>query len=1633
MKPRSLFFLLFLFNCIYFRAANGQIVINEYSPSNITTISNNGEYDDWIELYNAGASTVNLNNYDLTDDSTNLHLFTFPSCTLNAGGRILVFASGTLNTDRVDHWETAVQSGTTWKYYYGSTPADTNWRNNSFNDASWSSGPGGIGFGDGDDATTIPQGTTVLMRKSFTIADTSQIVKAIFNIDYDDGFVAYLNGVEIARANIGLAGIRPGYADLAILAHEAQMYQGFKPDSFFVDRNVFRSAVRQGTNVLAVEVHNQTLTSADLSAIPFLSFGMRNPGTFYSPTPGWFGTPAPEYFTANFKLSRNGEVIYLYDAADVLLDRQEYTLMSNDNSRGRVPDGSSNWCTIATPTPGTSNNSSTCYLGYALAPVFSVSAGFYSSPRFVTLTAPGGGIIRYTTNGDEPTASSTPYLSPILVTSTTTIRAKTFLNNYLPSPVVSNTYFINESVHLSVFSITTDSLNLWDYNTGIYVMGPGADSIYPYKGANFWQDWLKDASIEYYDKDKNKIFSINCAISIYGNYSRANPQKSFEIHVADRYGNGDIFYPLIPDKPQITKTNDFVLRNSGTDYNVVHFRDAFMERVMKNTNSGYIAAEPAVVFLNGNFWGVYTIHENHDHHWMENNYGYKETEIDYMKEYGSTVEVKAGTSDFFWSTYNYALSQDPSQPSFYQYLDSTWDLKNVYDYFSAETYYVNRDWIGDWTNNIKYWRPIGGKMRYLLYDTDFGCGLEGLYTDSMLHMATHPSAFSYTSNLFNAFLANPQFKKEFINRYADLINTTFIPSTMLGIMHQFQDSMTYDMPQHFAKWGSNMTQWQQHINSMTGFINNRPSVARDHIQGEFGLAGQVTLTLNVSPAGAGRIQISTITPGSLPWSGVYFHGNPVTITAIPNPGYTFNHWHSDSVITTNDFNQSTTYDFSSSDHITAYFTGSAVTPQIVVSELNYHASSTMDAGDWLELHNYGSQSIDISGWKLRDENDYNTFEFPVNTVIPANGYLVVAHSFEKFRTIYPTVTNVIGDIGFNFSNGGGQIRLFKYDETGYLSFYYATATPWPSLPDGQGYTCELTSNTADPNDGASWFAGCLGGSPGRAYSGVLAGNTSVSGSTTFCVGGSIALAVPYTAGYSYQWQRNGIDIPGANDTLYTSGLAGDYTVRVSANGCISTTPIVTVTTVTQGVAPVITNASRCGEGVVQLSATAPDSIYWFDAPGGNIIGTGPTFNTPYLLADSTFYAQTSLTCPSSVVSATAHVLAVTDTPVCSDFNRCGPGNVILFATDTATINWYNAPTAGAQIYSGNTFVTGYIPHDTTFYMQAGILCPSIRVPVNVTITSSPPPVVTNASHCGPGSGILTAFSLAPVFWYDSLTGGSQIGSGINFITPFVTETATYYAESNSGCASERVPVTFTIFDIPAPPVTSDSSRCGPGSVPLYAVSGVQVYWYDAPTGGNLLTTGSLLNTPNISSATTFYAESNFICSSTRTPAVADVLPLPYVYLGNDTSAEIGDSILLSADPGHLSYLWSNGDTTQTSWVHTANDYWVIVSDANGCSNSDTVTVTFYVGIEDPEFSNEVVTVYPNPSSEIISVLLHADQRANAILQLADLSGKIIFENQITLQSGNNKQILDLRSFAKGIYLLNVISEKKVETVRVVVH
>jgi hypothetical protein len=201
---------------------------------------------------------------------------------------LIFFSLSSLFSQNVDHWETVIFDNDNWKYLTPNFEPDTNWRKQNFDDSSWNTGQGGIGYGDGDDNTIIASTISLYLRKSFNITDTSKLSMAVLNIDYDDAFVAYLNNVEIARANVGVVGDHPSFNQASSSLHEAQMYQGGNPNQYVLDISTFKNTILPGNNELAIQVHNESSSSSDLTARAFFSLGINDPSMDYSPNPSWF-------------------------------------------------------------------------------------------------------------------------------------------------------------------------------------------------------------------------------------------------------------------------------------------------------------------------------------------------------------------------------------------------------------------------------------------------------------------------------------------------------------------------------------------------------------------------------------------------------------------------------------------------------------------------------------------------------------------------------------------------------------------------------------------------------------------------------------------------------------------------------------------------------------------------------------------------------------------------------------------------------------------------------------------------------------------------------------------------------------------------------------------------------------------------------------------------------------------------------------------------------------------------------------------------------------------------------------------------------------------------------------------------
>ena len=147
-----------------------EVFINEVMSSNSLTIQDeNGDYSDWIELYNNSDQVVNLDGHGLTDDPEEPFKWSFTSYLFQPQEYLVVYASDKNRVNIPPVWETVIDWGDTWRFFIGITAPPEDWKLRGYDDAAWMQGPSGIGYGDDDDATVIPSTISFYMRKTFTV------------------------------------------------------------------------------------------------------------------------------------------------------------------------------------------------------------------------------------------------------------------------------------------------------------------------------------------------------------------------------------------------------------------------------------------------------------------------------------------------------------------------------------------------------------------------------------------------------------------------------------------------------------------------------------------------------------------------------------------------------------------------------------------------------------------------------------------------------------------------------------------------------------------------------------------------------------------------------------------------------------------------------------------------------------------------------------------------------------------------------------------------------------------------------------------------------------------------------------------------------------------------------------------------------------------------------------------------------------------------------------------------------------------------------------------------------------------------------------------------------------------------
>ena len=870
----------------------GQIILNEVASTNARFEDEDGDTPDWIELHNPDATAHSLAGWHLSDDRENLTKWSFGQQLIEAGGYLLVWAS---DKDRYPNRSVRalVNEQTPTRIATNLATVDHSWRDVSFADSTWQLATTGIGFGDGDDSVRVTSNTrSIYSRQRFTVDSLALVERLLLHIDYDDGFVAYINGQRVASANVATdsttGNVMAQQPERPLLAYGKTMrtYSITLPESH----------LRRDTNLLAIEVHAAVNLVEGMSLRAYLSAEYAAPlVNRLPPAAAAYLVPAAH---TNFKISSEGESVFLSDAAGRLVDSLIVPALPREVTYGRSV-LQEEAVVFATPTPARPNATEVFTGIVTNEPVFS-SAGGLTEPFALVLsgTRPGQ-TIRYTVDGSEPRDSSTAYLGPLPIDTTTVVRARIFAPNQLPSAIGTRTYLVDVQHDLGIVSLVADPHDLFDPYEGMYVVGRGYRGLFPFRGSNLFDDLEIPAHFTLLEgTSRAPVFTQGVGIKLFGGFSRGQAQKSFALNARSRYGAGELDHPFFPNLPT-TEYERLVLRNSGNDWLVTHLRDLTMTGSMQGTSVPYQANRPVVTYLNGTYWGLYNLRERIGEDYLKSRYGVEKEDLDLLE---NNAFARTGSNTDYVALRDYVADNDMSTAEAYEYVNQRIDLLNFAEYYAAQIYFGNHDWP---KNNVRYWRDRAGdgKWRWILYDTDYGGNGNGNATTNQrgnsLDRVLRPlgdtlSVPPWSNSLFVGLMDNQTIRHQFVNTMADFMNSRWLPDSMQQLIYQNAEVIASEIPQAFARWDKDPADWEVALQRFDLFFQERPTLMKQFVRWAFDdVTGHNPVQILQEPAGAGYVKVNSLTITEPDWTGDYFRGVPITLEAVPRPGYQFVRWELD--------------------------------------------------------------------------------------------------------------------------------------------------------------------------------------------------------------------------------------------------------------------------------------------------------------------------------------------------------------------------------------------------------------------------------------------------------------------------------------------------------------------------------------------------------------------------------------------------------------------------------------------------------------------------------------------------------------------------------------------------------------------
>ncbi len=882
--------------------------------SNATTLADEeGDYSDWIELYNAGNADVSLAGWGLSDNPGNPYKWVFPPVTLRAGKYMLVWASGKNLRPSAGEWVNGIRR----EVYPGIT---------------------GTTVMALTQHSTYPQqpGVRQLIKNYFEAPvnesnNFGQRMHGYLKAPVSGSFTFYLssddNGQLWLSSDTTAAGLR--------LIAEVPSWTTSREWTKYPGQRSAPVTLEKGKYYYIMALAKEGTGGDNLAA------GWEWPdGTAELPIRGEHLFWTEGELHTGFSISSEGETLVLTNPQGVKVSEMAAVTLPSGLSWGIIPGGGTEWAYFDRPTPGEANTTPR-YSEILSPPQFSHSGGFYGTPFDLKLTSSQEGVtIVYTTDGSLPAAEnlgghsysyknqyrkdpgstagpflyrsyrSYTYTIPLRITERSgeanqisrisstydqdpwylpsdpiekavVVKARALKAGALSSDVVSHTFFVrNGGINpypLPVISLSAQEDDLFDFNHGIYVAGSDfenwrtsnpsgkADGGVPANYHREGDDWEFPAHIELFDASGNRFLGQQVGFRIHGNWSNSNPFKSLRIYARNEYGKQYLDYPFFNSR-SYQAYKRIILRNSGNDIWYTLFRDAAMQEMVSHLNFETQAYQPSVLFINGEYWGIHNIRERVDKYFLSAKFDVNEEQLDILE--GNSV-VDEGENQHYAEMLDYISRNGVRGEADYEWVKSRMDTESFMDYMISQIFIVNTDWPG---NNIKYWRlqtpeylPSAGhgkdgRWRWIMFDADYSFGIyrPEEYSYDMMYFTTRTDGPDWpnppwSTFLFRKMLENANFRTAFIVRFCDQLNTAFLPEVVNGLIDRMKAAIEPEMTRQIKRWKipSSVSTWNNNIALMQYFAGQRPGYSRIHLRNHFGLSGNYTLTVNVSGEAAG--------------------------------------------------------------------------------------------------------------------------------------------------------------------------------------------------------------------------------------------------------------------------------------------------------------------------------------------------------------------------------------------------------------------------------------------------------------------------------------------------------------------------------------------------------------------------------------------------------------------------------------------------------------------------------------------------------------------------------------------------------------------------------------------------------------